>query len=178
MTDPILEVVAAQAARRYARKVWWADEVDLRHEALSCALQVASKWSPEVGVPLRAYAWRAVVLHLRRYLLTNSAPVSESWHRIGDLRGVHAHDLDDATHDPNTPPDEELDDRRWRHDVREQVGFVLRHAFGSQGKLVASAMLDEEDLPPEDVRRITHRARKVLGDNLTLYNLWRQRCST
>lgn len=184
-----LEDVAARAARRYARRCWWAEEADLKQEALAAALVAQKTWDAQVGVPLTAYAWRAAVLALRAYLWRNSAPVSESGHRLHELKGVHRQALDTqsvAELEMEGPwVDELLDDERWRHRVREQIHFVLEHEQQeSEVRMALSALLDDvhprdvaltEEAPVGTVYRAVQRAKTALKNNMMLYDLLKEK---
>lgn len=176
--------VATKVARRYARRCWWADEEDLRQEAMVAALECLKegRWDPEVGVPLNAYAWRACVNHLRSYLWRQSSPVSETDHNLENLRGVHHIEIpEDGFQDRVEPVEVLLDQARWNHAVREQVLFVL----GAVGvdRVVLRTLFDDDKpadvaeelgIPRNTLYRSLQRARTALRDNAMLYELMKE----
>ncbi len=176
----IVQAVAARVARRYAQRCWWADEGDLRQEAITAGLDaiIPGQWDAAVGVPLQAYVWRACVLHVRAYLWRNSSPMSETHENLRGLKGVHRSNLDEGIVDQATRVDALLDSCRWIARAREQIEFVLSKAYGDKAAAVAVRMLLEETpprelavevgLPVARVYRITQRARALLGENLAL----------
>lgn len=89
-----IERVARQVARKYARRVWWADEDDLMQEAREACVRASRTWDSTVGVSLEAYLWRAAMLTLRKWCWRQSSPVSGGMHdprahRMGQRTQVH-----------------------------------------------------------------------------------------
>jgi DNA-directed RNA polymerase specialized sigma24 family protein len=184
----VLDGVASRAAARYARRVFWADAADLKQEAMVAALTATRPDGPydeACGVPLTAYAWRACMLHLRAYCWRQSSPVSETDHRLQDLRGVFHKELLEGL-DPyedfsSTPPtDDLLAMKVWHEDVRAQLDHVLAPC-GEEKRVALRVLLDEEpprrvaqefDLPVTRVYRIARRARLLLSENAMLFSLW------
>lgn len=170
---------AEGVARRYARRVFWADEDDLRQEAYVIAIDARRRWDPTVGVPLSAYAWRACALGLRNYLWRQSAPVTETDHRLTTLRGVHRAEVnEDCWRAPS--PDELLVAKRWHEDVQEQIAFVLKHG-NVDTRLVLPVLIEERaprhvakelEVPVIRIYRSVRRARVLLSENALLHMLW------
>ena len=80
-----------QAVRRYRSRCFWIskeDEQDLAQEAHVAILSAKRTFAPEVGVPLAAYCWRAVMLTLRRWVLQHTSPVSASAGELYRLAGL------------------------------------------------------------------------------------------
>lgn len=195
-----LRDVANRAAGRYARRVFWADIEDLRQEAFMAAIECATRWyDPQCGVPLAGYAWRAAVLHLRKWCWRNSSPVSETDHNLALLRGVHRTSLEPKA-TPDHPRraftaqfDDVLTDRRPIPDaayeaaernalIREQIEFLLAERTVKEREAALRVIRDEEsarvvadslDMPVRSVYRIARRARVLFAENAMLYSFWR-----
>ena len=177
-----IDDVALKAAARYARRCWWADREDLEQEARVVALRAAQTWDPAVGVPFAPYAWRACVLSLRAYLWRQSSPVSETDHRLGDLRGVHAAPLSKAECIPSGDrADEALDRARARSKARRLIRLTVQRAAGPHAHLAAAVLLRKQR--PRDVARdanvdvlvvyaATAKARNALRANAALARLY------
>lgn len=176
--------VAAQASWRYARRCFWAEQDDLEQEAMVAAYAALGTWDRKVGVPFAAYAWRACILHLRKYLWRNTAPVNAPETRFDSLRGLHRVELEEAHHaDPGAWTDELLADAEWKQRVREQLDFVLRAGQGDEAAVALRTLLDdvkpadvavEFSLPIAEVYRITTRARRILRSNAMLLDLMKE----
>lgn len=174
-----IALVAERVARRYARRVFWAEEDDLRQEAYAVALTACRSWDPAVGVPLAAYVWRACVLGLRSHLWRSSAPVAETDHRLHTLRGVHRAPLEEALL-VESPTAARPDEACWREEVREQVSYVLARGQVDArlalpvlaGELPARMVAQRFDVPVVRVYRTVRRARLLLENNALLYTLW------
>ncbi len=80
----VIDSIVNKAARRYARRVWWADRNELVQEGWLAAIQAQRTWSPTGKAGFRWYVWRSVVVALRNFLLRESAPV-----KIGASRHLH-----------------------------------------------------------------------------------------
>lgn len=187
-----LEKVVRLAARRYARKCWWADPAELEQEAWRWACEAAQTFDPDYGAPLEAYVWRAIINRLWIYLWGVSAPVSESQHHLKDLAGVLHTPLEvenasgqvvqtDGLNDRRPLPDEQADYNRWREALQQAVrGAILS---GRDGWL-AYAVLVREAQPAKvaaahkvSVERVydaTNKARERLCGSYRLLTLWRQ----
>jgi DNA-directed RNA polymerase specialized sigma24 family protein len=83
-----IESQVNEAARRYARRVWWANEEDLKQEGWVAALEAAASWKPTGGASLKWYVWTAIVRSMRNLLLRDSAPVKAGWHNLHKLKGL------------------------------------------------------------------------------------------
>lgn len=176
---------AAKAARRYARKVWWADEDDLRQEAALAALQATREggpYDPETGVPVGAYVWRACVLHLRAYLWQQSAPVNETDHKLATLRGVHRLELNESLASADVDAYELLSEKEWTEEVRSQLDYLLNKR--GAGKHLARVLLNEESpthvaheagIPIDDLYILTKKTRRDIASNAYLFHLLRNR---
>ncbi len=179
-------VIAANAAigqaRRYARRVWWAELEDLEQESLCEALTVLDRgtWDPSVGMPFRNYVRRACSYRLRDYVLGLSAPVSAPRGHRQALVGQRR-----AFVDPDTFEAEDVfeayEHAQWDARVREQAEFVLVERGYSKAAYVllyektpaeVAAELDERLV---DVYRAVERGRRALGDNAELLDLLRQK---
>lgn len=176
--------VASKVAAQYARRCVWADQRDLEQEATIAALDARRTWDPERGVPFGAYAWRACTLHLGRWLLKASSPVSETWHNVANLKNVHHTPVDEAYAVVADGAYESVELAVWASEVREQVQQVLREQLSREHAQVANRVLlqnaEVEQAATEfgysvvGVRRIARRARRLLKDNTQLFEMWRQ----
>jgi len=181
--DEDVNSVAARAAKIYARRCWWAEEDDLRQEALAVAHASRRTFDERVGVPFSAYAWRACVLHLARYLWRNGAPVSAPDHRLRELRGAHRSSLSEYVDlGPNVGA--LIDDHRWHLRVREQLTFLLQQHGEGDARVASRTLLDEEKaaavaadegIPVTRVYRIAARAKRLLAANALLHELHTER---
>lgn len=184
-----LNAVAANtallAASRYARRCWWADREDLEQEAMVAAFAATKTWDEKVGVEFGAYAYRACLLHLRRYLWKNSAPVSAADKKLTELRGLHRAELVDDDHRCNREwADQLLADADWQFRAFEQIEYVLTALQKPTAMKAALQVLLEEErparvaarlnIPIDHVYRATKRAKEVLGNNAALLDLLRE----
>lgn len=118
ITEQELDRLCKQAAGRYG-KVWWADPRDLQAEAAVAVLSADGTFDAARGVPFRAYAWRAAMLHLRSYLLRAGSPVSGR-SRPERMVGMHHAPIEEADgHVSDAPsPEDALARARWARTVR------------------------------------------------------------
>lgn len=178
----VAERVARKAAKRYARRCWWADVKDLEQEALLATVKAAGTFDPSVGVPFAGYAWRAAVLALKPYLWKQSSPVSASWNDMLDrkLAGVQRAEVDTTVPEEKDTPDDELDRRRWCEEVWKRA---LAH--DPSGGLAVAVLLNGEKsadvaarhgVPVQTVYNATTRTKARIAKDPDLWNLWTQRC--
>lgn len=184
MIDEVLRV-ARNAARHYARRVWWANEEDLVQEASAAALQATRPDGPfdhESGLPVGVYVWRACVLHLRAYLWRQSAPVSESRHKLPTLRGVHRSELTETSAITDVDALSLLSEKEWTEEVRAQLNYLFDK--DGDGALVSRVLLEEEKpeyvahtagIDVQDLYRKTKRAKRALTNNALLFHMMRNR---
>lgn len=177
--------MARRAARRYARRCWWADEEDLVQEATTAALHATrpdGPFDPECGVPVGAYVWRTCILHLRAYLWRQSSPVSETGHKLATLHGVHHTELTETSATTDIDAFVLLSEKEWTEKVRAQLDYLFDKDV--KGKLVARVLLDEEKpeyvaheagVPVQDLYRLTKKAKRSIADNAFLFHLMRNR---
>lgn len=76
ITRERLTTLAATAARRYARRCWWADVNDLRQTAELAGLEALRTYDPRVGAAPEQYVWRAMVFAVARALWRDSTPAT------------------------------------------------------------------------------------------------------
>lgn len=181
-----LNVIAAKAAARYARLVFWADIEELRQEAMVAALTATrpgGPYDPECGVPLSAYVWRACILHLRAWCWKQSAPVHAPHHKLAQLKGIHREEITETTSITHVDPFALLHEKRWVEDVQSQVDHVLDRLGPDSGLAARTIVLDEApahvaedlDVAIEHVYRVTRVGRRLLADNALLYTLLKER---
>lgn len=178
--DEILRNAAILGAR-YHRKCWWADEADLRQEAIAAQLQAHRTYDATWGVPFGAYAWRAAALALRDYLLAQSAPVSARRGHREVLVGLHHAPIEAAE---NIAID---DDPRKAYERAEQCARVqteVAAVLTDEAAVFAWATLGGDftlrevtayhGCDPSTVYRATAQVRKALRASRELYTLCRQ----
>jgi len=173
--------VAQKAARRYARRCWWADVKDLEQEATLATVKAARTFDPTVGVPFAGYAWRAAILALKPYLWKMSSPVSASW---GDmlnrkLAGMHRAEVDLTIQDERTLQDDELDQRRWCEQVWKRA-VALDPSGGLAVEVLlmgekSSDVAERHGVPVQTVYNATTRAKARMTNDKELWELWTQR---
>ncbi len=174
-TEELLKI-ATIAARRYARRVWWAKEEDMRQEALVAVLKARETFDPTHGAPFGAYALRAAMLAIRPYLWKNSSPVSESWHKLPTLRGVHRAPLTDAKDvlASTACPEAQLEHATWHEAVRDRLlaldpsrGLGLAVLLERQKP---EAVAQQHNVSLAEVRRAVARLRTAVRND---YSLWK-----
>lgn len=187
MSIETLEDVAGKAARRYKQLIhlgWWSDYGELKQEAMVAALSAKRTWDPLVGVPLNAYVWRACILHLGKYIWKQSAPVSETDHRLRTLAHVCRAELVDEHLEGGDGFELVFEDWLWRENTRAHIRLVLRETQGDDALLTVAVLLDgcsprevaqAAGVTSQHVHRLTQRARTVLSNNLMLYDMLRDR---
>jgi len=117
VTQRLIRVVA----RRYARRCWWASVADLEQAGWIAALTALPSFDPQVGVPLEAYVFRAVVYAMRRALWADSAPTSGGWHRPELQRTAQRAPLTDSLVPTAPSPEDEVLEAAWSAQVRERL---------------------------------------------------------
>lgn len=176
------------AARRYARKCWWADPDDLRQVGHLAVVQARRTYDLRVGVTPVQYYWRAILFSMSRYLWKESAPVSGGGHRPElALKGCVRASLDDPAVGPRQvdalTPEDRVEDARWLARVQAQLGALARED-GAGGANVLAVLL--EHAPAQelaDVRgtrlhaiyRATSELRRRVSNDEALYELMRER---
>ncbi len=175
--------VAAQAAARYARRVFWADREELVHEAVVAALKAHVTWDDQCGIARGAYLWRACVLHLSAFCWKQSAPVHAPHHKRKELRGVHREEVTETSWVSSEDPHSLLDEKQWTAGVREQVDFLLDGLGENSGVAARVIVLEESpaavayacELPVGYVYRIARTGRRLLADNAMLHSMLKER---
>ena len=184
MTKDELDValeVSKKAARRYARRCWWADVKDLEQEAVLATVKAAGTFDPAVGVPFAGYAWRAAILALKPYLWRQSSPVSASWGNIigRKLEGLQRAEVDLTIPDDRGDPDTVLDDKRWCEQVwRRAVALDLSGGLAIEVLLLGEKSADvaaRHGVPVQTVYNATTRAKARMTNDKELYELWTNR---
>lgn len=120
--------IAKSVAARYRRSTWWASFEDMEQEAVCAIMQAQHTFNPRLGFDEGAYAFRAAVLAVRRYLWQESSPVSGGKHRPEiSLANLHRASLDDfgdgLTADED--PEEQLQAFQLRNILRERLLALL-----------------------------------------------------
>lgn len=174
-----LDDVAKAAAHKY-RSTARADFDDLLQQAWLAITQARNTFDPNYGIPFEAYAWRACMRALAKYVERTCSPVGGGqtavakittmqiveWDRIdiGDLEGC-------------------LDAARWQHATRARLDALLAEV--PDGALAALVLLDEyrpsevakrRRVPVKRVYRATTRARQHLAADVELRRLFDRRC--
>jgi hypothetical protein len=169
-TLPMIEKrkIVEATARGYAKKCWWADELELQQQAWLVLLDTEARgtWRSDVGVPLAAYLWRACGLGVRRWLLQQSNAVTMPVNMLG----VHVTErapLVPWMADKQVPADLRLDEAVWLRDVR-----VVLDAIAEAEGLTRDAV---EDLLDGQHGKPINRLRKAVGEDLEAYNLMQAR---
>lgn len=93
--------IVKSVARRYHTRCWWSDLRDLEQEAWLVVLELASVYDKDLRGPdgeidrrlFGAWAYRAAMQNLSRYLWRQSAPVTVSDQACKEMRGVHHHEV-------------------------------------------------------------------------------------
>jgi DNA-directed RNA polymerase specialized sigma24 family protein len=171
--------IATVAAKKYQRRVWWASFEDMRSEALVAVVQARKTWDPDYGVTFGAYAYRAAILAIRPYLWRNSSPVSESWHKLPTLSGVHRTGLVNAKRvkDERWPADD-LDHSQWRELVTARLleldpskGLAVPVVLGVAPEEVA----EMHGVPVEVVKKAASKLRSRARNDYPLWKLhWKE----
>jgi DNA-directed RNA polymerase specialized sigma24 family protein len=173
--------VSKKAARRYARRCWWADVADLEQEAVLATVKAANTFDPSVGVPFAGYAWRAAILALKPYLWRQSSPVSASW---GDIIGRKLEGLQRVAVDLTIPDDREdaddaLDSKRWCEQVwKRAVALDPSGGLAVEVLLLGEKSADvarRHNVPVQTVYNATTRAKARMTNDKELYALWENR---
>jgi RNA polymerase sigma factor (sigma-70 family) len=186
-----IQVLAAQAANRYARRFRSLDVADMVQEATVAALAALRTFDPSKGVPFRAYAWRAAILHLRAWCWLAVSPVSGASHRPEMLAGVSACEMADQHEEGaqvvacEAPWAEELlADQTWKLRVRETLTTLLQQsAVGDDAALALGVMLEEKSTQEvaqehgasvERVQRAARVGRALAGNSAAMFGLLKE----
>lgn len=179
MIDAVIKV-ARKAARRYARRCWWAEVEDLEQEGALAALRAAKSWDPAVGVPIEAYLWRAAVVAMRTSLWKNSAPVSAPGKKVSELRGAHRADLIPEEHFAPSTPDSLIEEATRADEVFFEVVDAVGHGPDSMlgievllGEKKAREVASARGVAVERVYRAAQEARRAVAEDRACYELWR-----
>lgn len=172
------EPIVLLAARRYARRCWWASGDDLIQTGWMAVLTSLPNFDPLVGVPVEAFVYKAVVFAMKRHLWGESSPVSGGWHRPALQRVAQRAPLEDNTPLPVTEhPDELLASYSWNVSVRNRLNELA-------GPLSTAVLLEdmsavnvaqEYSVPVETVYRETSKARRQASEDSQLWELMRDR---
>lgn len=195
-----IESAVNEAARRYARRVWWANTDDLKQEGWIAALEATQSWNPNGGASLRWYVWTAIVRSMRNHLLRESAPVKAGWHNLHKLKGLKRiavpEDNDLSTRpgntmvcstklaaftDPRLTPEEALAVEEWATRSRK---VVEKTVFA--GKLPTKVMavlidgtkvrkLTRTERARRQLLRACKTAKDAVRDDLVAQDLWESR---
>lgn len=188
-----IQALATQAANRYARKFRRLDVSDMVQEATVAALSALRTFDPTKGIPFRAYAWRAAILHLRSWCWLASSPVSGAHHRPEVLAGVSSCEVAEQ-HDEeggkeivacDAPWAEELlADRSWKMRVRETLaGLLQQSAVAEDAHLALGVMLDEKSsaevaveqgVAVERVQRAARVGRALASNSAAMFALLKE----
>lgn len=171
------------AARRYARRCWWADLDDLKQVGHLAALRAAVTYDPRVGVDPEQYAWRAIVLSMKRALWADSSPCSGGKHRPNDaLAGVRRADVESLSEmAADERPDVAAEVGEWAGLVRSRL-TELAEELHLEGAL--EVLLDEQTACAQaaffgvEARVMysrTKRLRAAVGRDADLYDLMKDR---
>lgn len=184
ITDKVLQTAAAAVARRYARRVWWADESELRQEALVAAYEVRARgtYDPTCNIPLRAYVERACAYRLRAYLWRQSAPVSAPHRKLTSLAGLHRAALDECSATTETDPLVLLCEKEHALAVRTGVEEAVKMTVIEWARALVLRVLLGDEAPSEvadgavmtrALYRMVRKARVMCETDSMLYDLWR-----
>lgn len=181
MTDE--KTIADRVAARYKSKFWWADLDDLRQEALYAICRAKRTFNADEGFPFEAYAWRAAVLTVRRYVLKMSSPVSasNSEDSLLDLKGTQRAAIDPSSdwfvH--NDLNEEALSAVRAKREILRRLQELL--AGMRDGEIAEAVLLNEEksatvakrySVPVTKVYGAAQRARRMISADADLWRLW------
>jgi len=109
-----MERIARDVSWKYARRCWWQDQRELEQQAWIVILEVRQHYAPlkEDGTLDRdvfgAWAYKAAMRQLSRWLRRESSPVSTSDHDVPNMQGVRRAptlELDVAGFSPRNPED-------------------------------------------------------------------------
>jgi DNA-directed RNA polymerase specialized sigma24 family protein len=180
--DIVIERVAAKSARKWKRRVFWADPADLKQEALMACYEAIKTYDPTTAIPLGAYLWQACAWHLRKWCWQQSAPVCAPHHKLHELKGIHREPVRPEEVFITRGPYEDLHEKQGTRAVREQVSFVLGDM--PSGKLEARLVINLKwspsevaaalNVPVKQVYQDTKRGRRALADNRMLYDLYKE----
>lgn len=110
-----LQEIAQRVARRYCRKVWWANEDDLIQECWHAFAQAANSYRPNKRTPFAGYAQRAAYRWVSGYLWQQSSPVKCSDRtKAKDLQRAP---IPDMGHDEGTVSNE----ARWAMSIEPDM---------------------------------------------------------
>jgi len=160
--------IAKSVASSYLRSCRWADWEDLRQEAWVAILQARGTWDGNRGVPFPAYARRAAVLSVHRYLWRSGKPVSGPPERLKEAAPAVA---DVPVEDLVAPEPPEISGRGLAIFLRLALGIVLGIRDGAAAARVLlkgekpGLVARETGIPARRVYHVSCLARKRLRGN-------------
>lgn len=197
MTDVVEQVVP-----RYLSKYYWADKRELVQESWRTVLAARKTWDPKVGVTLEAYLYKSAVYSLQDFVC-RARTVAYVPHRERKkafelsmvpidsiavvLLALTADSNKAWSRDPcfdwctsSLPPDTQYEKEERRHALMMEVYRVF--TADKEGHLAKEVLLDgtksakvaeKYGIPVSKVYNATKRVTLTLGNNPTLYKLWR-----
>lgn len=180
----VMESIVKEAARRYARRCWWASKDDLMQEGWLAALTAQRTWKANGAAGFRWYVWRAVINAMRNLLLRESAPVKAGWHNLHKLKGLTrapVSELRGWVH-PGLSQEERLALARWdasTRDIAKKVVAAGKHATEVsmvlfEGQRV-SAVSEETGIKRRSLLRACKNARDRIREHPDAQDLWESR---
>jgi len=186
--------IVRKVTSRYSRRCWWAEPAELRQVGHVACAEARHTYVAGAGDEPEGYFWTAVVLAVRRFLWSMSAPVSGGKHRPEkSYRGLHRTGIagDDgcdeteqrSVHLVDQGPGQfaAVEEKQWRERVRARLIDVAR----VEGLIPVVPVLLEETTPrevatllgiaPPAVHAMTARLRSRVVQDGTLWDLARAR---
>ena len=141
-----MDRVVGQVAYRYARRVWWAEESELKQVGYKAAIEAERTFDPRVGVPETAYVRKAVHFAIRGFITKMVAPVTggEQEERVK----LHREFVDDEVLRCSEPtPEDQVDIQEHLQALRARMREVCSQVNGALDGLDS---LLREELPASD----------------------------
>lgn len=171
-----LAQVATAAAKRYAGRCSWVLFEDCLSVANLACTEARRTWKEDRGTPLDAYAWRACIFALRRFVWKASAPVTAPDKKLTELAEVSACELTD-TPLIHVSPEDVIDTRRWVARVCARLHAIVRDDLGLEALLTdekPAEVAHRRDIPVSRVYAAKRRAKDIVSADETTHQLWRE----
>jgi DNA-directed RNA polymerase specialized sigma24 family protein len=141
--------IASSVARRYYSRCWWADLADLEQQAWVIVLEVLREYPPMVDtenfeldrIAFGAWAYRACMRQLSRYLWRASSPVSAGDSETKQLAGIHHGLLTEAVPDAIPNPEQLLGEMEIYTRVRPAIKKRIEELY-TRGRVGPPAYLE------------------------------------
>lgn len=162
---------------KYQHLAWRLSLQDLEQEALLAQVDASTRYDSARGTPFGAFAWQAATIAVRRFILTDSAPVSGR-HDPRVLVGLYRQEFTDD-HESSHSQEDDFAEAELAALVRARLEAVVGEGgaeFSLQmltGEYKPADVADAHGVEVSEVYRAVREAKKRIAGDPELFELWR-----